>query len=198
MTEAATQAKKKAPEVTSVTMEDGRVVEFAGKRKLLKESIKDEHGVPAVRFDFVNGKTRTVQITVGASDENKNGLLTELAQHGLKQKIGDEIAGLENIDDAILAVDDLIDDLKAGNFNKVRETNGLAGASVLLRALVEVTGKDAEQIRAFLKDRTAAEKKALRNSPEIAPVVAKIEAEKAKNSKAAEVDTGALLSQLAA
>lgn len=187
---------KKEPEVTTVTMKDGRVVEFVGKRKLLKENC-DHDGKPAVRLDFINGETRVVPVNVGHTHENKNGLLTELAQHGLKQKLGDEIAGLEDIEDAVMAVDDLIDKMKAGQFNQARQGDGQAGASILVKALIEVTGKDVETIKGFLKDKTPAEKKALRSSEGIAPVVARLEAEKAARSKGPAVDVNALLGQLA-
>lgn len=186
---------KKEPEVTTMTMKDGRTVDFVGKRKLLKENV-DHEGTPAVRLDFINGETRIVPVTIGATPENANGLLVELAQHGLKQKLGDEIAGLEDIDDGVLAIDDLIDKLKAGQFNQARQGDGQAGASILVKALVEVTQKDVDTVKAFLKDKSAAEKKALRSADGIAQVVQRLEAEKAARSKGPAVDVGALLGQL--
>lgn len=188
--------KKKEPTpVTTVTMQDGRTVDFPGKRKLLKENVEVD-GVPGVRLDFINGESRVVLITVGKSDSNQNGLLAELAQHGLKQKLGDECAGVEDIDDQVLAVDDLIDRLNAGDFNQQRAADGMAGASILLKALMEKTGKSKETIQAFLQGKTPAEKKALRNAPGVAEIVQRLEAEKAANSKGAKVDAEALLSQL--
>lgn len=192
--QAAPKAKKET-QITTVTMKDGRVVDFPGKRKLLKENI-EVNGVPGVRLDFINGESREVVITIGATEGNSNGLLATLAQHGLKQKLGDETAGVEDIDDQVMAVDDLIDRLAKGDFTQQRSADGLAGASILLKALIEVTGKDAEVVKGFLKDKTAAEKKALRNDPKVAPVVQRLEAEKAAKSKGPSVDTDALLSQL--
>jgi hypothetical protein len=76
-----------------------------------------------------------------------------------------------------------------------REANGMAGTSVLARALAEVQGVDIEKVKAFLKDKTQAQKMALRNNPKVKPVVDRIEAE--KQAKANKVDTDSLLGELA-
>ena len=67
-----------------------------------------------------------------------------------------------------------------------------------MRALVESTGKTAEEIKKFLSDKTAAQKAALRTNPKIKPIVDRLEAEKAAKSakKADAVDTDALLNEL--
>lgn len=172
--------------VETVTMLNGKIVEFAGKRKLLKDSTIDSEGKVTLTMDFRNGESRTITLP--------DSLMARFAAHGAEQKFGDEIAGLDNIDDAVLAIDDLMDRIKAGEWNVKREANGMAGTSVLLKALVEVTGKSVEQIKAFLAGKTQAEKVALRNSPKIKPTVEKIEA--AKATKASNVDTDALLGEL--
>lgn len=193
MSEAQTPAKAK-PEVATVTMKDGRVVEFAGKRRLLKESIIEADGTVRVRLDFRNGETRL--FTVPPS------LMAKFAAHGAEQKLGDEIAGLKgeggkeaDIDDAVLAIDELIDRLYNGEWNVKTEGNGLAGTSVLIKALVEHTGKAVDDIKAWLKPKSQAEKMALRNNAKIKPIVERIEAEKV--AKAAKVDTDAMLGELA-
>jgi hypothetical protein len=184
-----TKAAKAKTEVTTVEMQDGRKVDFAGKRKLLKESMVDDaSGTIAVRMDFRNGQTRTFTIAPSSP------LLAKFAAHGAEQKLGDEIAGLDDVDDAVLAVDELIERLAKGEWNVARESNGLAGTSVLARALVQHTGKTMEQIKAFLAGKSQAEKVALRNNPKIKPIVEAIEAEKA--AKGAKVDTDALLAEI--
>ena len=187
MTEAKTKAKAE-PQIETVKMTDGRLVDFAGKRKLLKESVQAATGEVQVRLDFRNGETRLFTIPPA--------LLAKFAAHGAEQKLGDEIAGVEEVDDCVLAVDELIDRLYNGEWGVKRDSNGMAGTSVLLKALVEHTGKTAEQIKAFLKDKSQAEKVALRNNPKIKPIVDRIEAEKA--SKKSNVDTDAMLGELAA
>lgn len=190
MTEAtqAAPAEKKKTEVETVTMTDGRKVDFPGKRKLQKESFEDPHGHVHIRLDFRNGKTITY--TPPKSLHNK------FIAHGAEQKLGDEIAGLDDIDDAVLAVEQLAARLTGPDgWTVAREGNGLAGTSVLARALSEVKGVDIEKVKAFLATKTQAQKIALRNDPAIKPTVEKIEAEKA--AKGNKVDTAALLGELA-
>lgn len=173
-------------QVETVTMTDGRLVDFAGKRKLLKESSVNADGKVQVRLDFRNGETRLFTLP--------DALLNKFAAHGAEQKLGDEIAGLTDTEDCVLAVDELIDRLYNGEWSVKREANGMAGTSVLVRALVEHTGKTVEQIKQFLNGKSQAEKVALRNNPKIKPIVERIEAEKA--SKKANVDTDAMLGEL--
>jgi len=177
---------KTETQVETVSMTDGRVVDFAGKRKLLKESSVNADGKVQVRLDFRNGETRLFTLP--------DNLLNKFAAHGAEQKLGDEIAGLTDTEDCVLAVDELIDRLYNGEWSVKREANGMAGTSVLVRALVEHTGKTVEQIKQFLNGKSQAEKVALRNNPKIKPIVERIEAEKA--SKKANVDTDAMLDEL--
>ena len=177
---------KTETQVETVSMTDGRVVDFAGKRKLLKESSVNADGKVQVRLDFRNGETRLFTLP--------DNLLNKFAAHGAEQKLGDEIAGLTDTEDCVLAVDELIDRLYNGEWSVKREANGMAGTSVLVRALVDRPGKTGEQIKQFLNGKSQAEKVALRNNPKIKPIVERIEAEKA--SKKANVDTDAMLDEL--
>jgi uncharacterized small protein (DUF1192 family) len=187
-------AEKQDPQVTTVKMDDGRLVEFAGKKQLLKESFVDADGTVKVRLDWRNGETRTFSIPTG--------LVAKFAAHGAEQKLGDEIAGLKkadgsdaDIEDKVLAVDELIDRLNAGEWNTRKESSGMAGTSVLIRALVELYGKSVADVRAFLKDKSQAEKMALRGNARIKPIVERLEAERASKSTS-KVDSDALLAGL--
>lgn len=181
--------------VESVTMQDGRVVEFVGKRRMLKESTITDTGVE-VRLDFRNGMTVVFPVP--------QTLIYQFAAHGAEQKLGDETAGEDDVDDMVLDVEALIERLNRGEWSVKREGGGMSGTSVLLRALVEYSGKTVEQIKVFLQGdpkadppipgKTAAEKTALRNSPKLKPIIEKLESE--KQAKAAKVDTEALLGSL--
>lgn len=185
MSEATAEATK---ELNMVTMTDGRIVEFAGKRKLLKSSGSDEKGL-FVRLDFVNGETRTFYLPAE--------LTAKFALHGAEQKLGDETAGVVDVDDMVMAVDDLIDRLYNKEWSVKREANALAGASILAKALVRSTGKTLPEIRSFLSTKSQAEKVALRNNPRIKPIIAELEAAKTKSKKAGPViDTDSLLDSL--
>lgn len=180
-------ATKPETVIETVTLDDGRIVEFAGKRKLLKESLVTPEGKVQIRLDFRNGATRLFTIP--------DNMTAKFAAHGAEQKLGDEIAGVDDIEDAVLATDELIDRLYNGEWTQRREANGMAGTSVLLKALVEVyANKTVEQVKAFLAGKTHAEKVALRNNGKIKPVIERLEAEKA--SKKSNVDTDALLGEL--
>lgn len=181
-----TKATKAATAIETVTMDDGRAVDFAGKRKLLKESFVENSQVK-IRLDFRNGETRLFTIPASLSDK--------FAAHGAEQKLGDEIAGLDDLDDAVLAIDDLMDRLNRGEWNQKREGGSMSGTSILARALVEVMGKTMDEIKAFLGKKSQAEKVALRGNPRIKPVVERLEAEKASKG-ANKVDTDSLLSEL--
>jgi hypothetical protein len=170
----------------TIRMTDGRVVDFPGKTRLMKEAYADDAGRLCVRLDFRNGEARVFAM--------REDMITKFALHGAEQKLGDEIAGIKELDDAVLAIEDLIDRLAAGEWNQRREASGMAGTSVLARAMVEATGKDMETIKTFLKTKTHAEKLALRASSRIKPIVDRLEAEKA--AKSASVDTEALLAEL--
>lgn len=170
-------------QVQSVTMTDGRNVEFVGKRKMLKESFPEEG---KVRLDFRNGETRTFEIPAE--------LKAKFATHGAEQKLGDETAGVDDVEDMILAVDDLMARLSKGEWSVKREGGGFSGTSVLVKALVEFSGRTVEQVKEFLAGKSQAEKLALRNSPKLKPIVERLEAEKA--AKGAKVDTDQLLAAL--
>lgn len=189
---AGTAPAETKPGVEKVKMEDGREVEFVGKRRMLKDSIfEDSTGHPTIRLDFRNGRTVSFRIP--------ETLLLKFAAHGAEQKLGDEVAGYkeDELDDQVLAVEELVKRLNNGEWNVKREGGSLAGTSILMKALVEFSGgaRTPEQVKEFLSGKSQAEKLALRNSPKIKPIIERIEAERA--AKTAHVDTEALLAGLA-
>ena len=171
---------------TVVEMEDGGSEVFGGKKKMLKDTRIAEDGSIATKLSFSNG--RVISFTIPAD------MILRFAAHGVDQKFGDEIAGLGDIDDCVLAIEELADRIAKGEWSMKRESSGLGGTSVLAKALMEMTGKDAQQVKEFLAGKNQAEKLALRNNPKVQPFVAKIEA--AKTNKGAGIDTEALLGEL--
>lgn len=182
MTEATTSTK------IPVTMEDGTVVEFNAKQKLIKTSTIDEAtGAIGLRLDFVNGAVRNFSVPAA--------LLLRFAAHGAEQKLGDAIAGEKEIADAVLSIDDLITRLNAGDWTVRREAGAFAGTSILIQALVEASGKPVDAIRDFLSTKSQTEKLALRKSDKLKPIIERLEAAKATKSKNT-VDTDSLLGEL--
>lgn len=188
MTEATASTASKAEKIP-VTMEDGSVVEFNKKQKLVKTSTIDEAGNISTRLDFNNGAVRTFSLPTSSP------LFSRFAAHGIEQKLGDAIAGESDMNDGVLAVDDLIKRLESGDWNARREAGAFTGTSILLRALVEASGKSVEEIKAFLENKTPAQKLGLRKTDKLRPIIERLEAEKAANSKN-KVDTDALLGEL--
>lgn len=191
-------AKAKADRQAEViSMSDGRSVEFVGKRKMLKESLFDDAGNwTGTRFDFRDGSTflfDTSRLPTTFSDGGNS--LGVLAAHGLEQKLGDETAGTEKVGDMYLDVEVLGERLYAGEWSKERAAGGgMGGTSILIRALVESSGKPVEAIKAFLKTKDKAAKDAMRASDRLRPIVQRLEAEDA--AKVAHVDTATLFGEL--
>jgi hypothetical protein len=188
--------------VESVTMEDGRVLAFAGKKRMLKEVLLDtEAGSVAVRFDFRNGATRTFSV----SNEN----ILQLAGHGAAQKIGDEAAGLEELDDIVIAIDEMIARLDKGEWTATRASgDGFSGASVVIRAICEATGKDVAFVKNYLQSKldtakakgeslTRAELYASFRNPtsKTGVIIARLEAD--KKAKTQKVNADDLLGEIA-
>src|SRR5690606_25326546 len=160
---------KRKTEITMVKMEDGREVGFAGKRRVNKETLIDEsklqidgdmitlqQGAVSVRMDFRNGQTRTFPIPVS--------LFAKFAGHGAEQKYGDELAAPADKplseEDMVLAVEDLNTRIQSGEWSAQREGGGFAGASVVVLAIAEVSGKSVEEVKAFLQSKLDAAKNA--------------------------------------
>jgi hypothetical protein len=173
-----------------VVLTDGTKVEFGARTKVLKQSFIDaETGELVVKFAFLNGEVRETRL---APDHQ---LIKQAALHGLDQKFGDANAGLDDVEDCVAAFEDMADRIARGEWNERKGGDGMAGVSVLAKAMVEVLGVTKEQVKAMLADLSQAEKQALRKTKPIASVVQRIEAEKTKK---AGVDGSALLAALQA
>lgn len=148
-------AKKAKTEYTEVTMDDGRKVKFAGKQKVRKEVAEDAEGKPVgVRFDYVNGNVRTLFF-----HEIPAATHLDLLVHGIHQKVGDESSDVKTVEDAVIAHESMMERLKKGEFKKAREAgDSFAGAGLVVRAIMEATGKSAEDVKAYIQRRLDAAK----------------------------------------
>ena len=161
-------ATKSKTEYFPVKMTDGRTVQFAGKRKVNKETLIDETkiavegdiiqlepGAVSIRIDFRNGETRTIPLPLS--------LLARFAGHGGEQKFGDELATPADKplseDDMVLAIDALNDQIQAGKWGVGRAAGGggVSGAGIVVRAVMEVTGKDLATVKKYFADKVDAE-----------------------------------------
>lgn len=146
---------------------------------------------------FANGETLTMHGEALTSDVQQYAMM-----HGLKQKLVDAAAISRNpetgraatVEDKYQAVKTVYDRLLAGQWNATREGGGNAGG-LLMQALVRMYAgrKTADDIKAFLAEKSDAEKTALRKNPRVAQIIETIREE---TGKAANVDTDAMLNEL--
>lgn len=155
-TVAETKTTRLPPE--TVVMSDGRSVEFTGRTKMTKTILISENEI-AVRVDFRNGQTAIYPIPAQH--------LQHAAGHGWSQKLGDHVAGMKDEvtkepateEDMFLAIESLYNDLKTGDWNKVKSGDGtVSGASIILRALAQHFGKPVAVVKQILEDKLAADK----------------------------------------
>ena len=205
--------EKKVREVEIVTMEDGRQVEFVGKRKVLKETLIDSSrietdgdtvqlsaGAISIRMDLRDGTTRTFALPVA--------LIAQFAGHGAEQKYGDELASTADKPlseaDMLIALEDLDSRIQRGEWRQKREGGGgVSGASIVILAIMEATGKDQATVKAFLQKKLDADpeltRPALYNSfksptSKTGVIIARMEREKL--SKTSAIDADAALSEI--
>lgn len=206
MNDQTTAVEKAKTEVVPVTMLDGRVVNFAGKRKVNKETLIDESkiviegdvlqmqlGAVSIRMDFRNGETRTIVIPLK--------LVPKTCGHGGEQKFGDELASPADKplseEDMVIAIDDLNAEFQAGKWGKGRASGGggVSGASIVVQAIMEATGKDLATVKAYLQKKLDSTEGLTRRglydsfrvaSTKTGKIIARLES--AKVAKAAKVD----------
>ena len=151
----------------------------------------------ALYLKFANGQ----ELAITASQLTSH-VMEYAIFHGLKQKLVDAAAISRNpetgraatVEDKYQAVKAVFDRLLGGQWNATREGGGNTGG-LLAQALTRMYAgrKTAEDIKAFLADKSDAEKAALRKNPRVAAIIEDIRAEQ---GKAADIDTDELLGEL--
>lgn len=151
----------------------------------------------ALTLTFANGQELKLRADALNTDIQQHAIM-----HGLKQKLVDAAAISRNtetgrpatVEDKYQAVRTVYDRLLAGAWNATRE-GACAGGGLLLQALCRMYAgrKTPDELRAFLADKSDAEKTALRKNPRVAEI---IEAIRMETGKAANIDTDGLLGEL--
>jgi hypothetical protein len=184
------QGDVKMAETTKVTGEDGNVYEFSEKAKVKKQSYITDDGVIVTKFVFRNGAVRTHKTQPG------DALLKRLAMHGADQKFGDEFAGVDDVEDCVLAFDSMSGRLARGEWSERKAGEGVAGTSLLARALSEHTGKSLDEVKAKLKDADPKVKAAAARQPKVAEIIARLKAERDAKKGVTAVDAEAAVSEI--
>lgn len=221
MAEAQAAAAPKKERVSQVVkMSDGRDVEFVGTRRVLKATVLDESkiqldeaggmlvlqtGAVSVRMDFINGQTRLLPLPLS--------LICDFAGHGGEQKFGDTLASPKekplSPDDMVIAIDELAEVIAQGKWSQRAESDGFSGASIVIKAFMEATGKPQDAIKKFLNDKLEAAKlrgeklsradlyRSFKNpDSKIGKIIARLEREEL--SKSAKVDADETLAEFEA
>lgn len=162
----------------AVQMEDGSTKNFPPKWKAIKES-KSHNGGIDVTIYFVDGRVRKYHAPAS--------VVHAAAASGVEHKFAAAYTGAENVDDMIEACEALQANLTKGDFTTRVEGQGFAGASVLMRALMEYSGKTREQVEAALAGYPQALKMQMRSSTKpnaagitLKSIVDRIETERAQ------------------
>jgi len=167
---------------------NGTTYEFSDRQKVHKDSVVTETGI-MTKFIFRNGEVREHFTPHGSA------IYARAALHGLDQKFGDEFAGETDVEDCVEAFESLSERL-ARNEWREKKAEGVSGTSMLLRALIEYTGKGKEELKAALRLKTAAQKKALSAQKDIAKIIARLKAERGEkpvDQKAADDELASML-----
>jgi len=213
MAEVETRAKT---EYLDVVMPDGRTVSFPGKRKVMKETLIDpekieldeasgivqmQRGAVRIRMDYRHGVTRTYSPPLS--------LYARFLGHGGEQKYGDELATTADKplseEDMVIATDDLDTEIQKGNWGKARgaDGGGVSGASTVIQAIMEATGKDLATVKAYLDKKIASTEGLSRQAlyasfrvegTKTGAIIKRLEA--GRVAKAAKVDADAALAEV--
>jgi hypothetical protein len=142
---------------------------------------------------------REIVLRVGQLD---GAMQTAAMLHGLKQKLVDaaaiardtETGRSATLNDKYAAVKEIYDRITSDtpSWNKIRGDGMGTGNTLLVRAMMQFTGKTKAAIDAYLDTKSKEEKLALRKNPKIANIIAELQAAGADDS----IDTDAMLDEL--
>jgi hypothetical protein len=154
--------------------------------KLATKETDAEAGLLLV--SFAHGEDLSISLS-----EVPEKILTELALHGLSQKVGDSYSGEKDPQEAKAKAEDVIDRLKSGDWVKAR-LRGEGSTSLTVEAIAAIKGKSVSAIKEVWAGLPEDTKKAVRNDPAIKAKMAAIKAERlqSKADEASDSEEGAL------
>lgn len=153
----------------------------------------------SMEVTFASGRT----ITIDASALSPS-ICHAAMMHGLKQKLGDGAAiGRDPVtgrtataaekEQAVREIYNRISD-PDGSWNVVKDgTSTGGGSNLLIRALMQLTGKMRSSIEIYLEGKSKEERAALKKNPRVAAIIVELQAA----SVDASIDTDGMLDELA-
>lgn len=109
---------------------------------------------------------------------------TQLALHGLSQKVGDSYASSESVTEAYQSAKRVADDLMAGNWSVRKAGEGGPRVTLLAEAIARIASRTVEEALEVIGALSEEEQKQLRGDAGVKKVMAQIKLERA--TKAAE------------
>jgi hypothetical protein len=130
------------------------------RNKIATKAVAEDLSGVTVTFEDDN----TVSVLLSdLSDE----IVTQLALHGLSQKLGDSYSGEANLAVAKGKAEAVAGRLAKGDWKAVRESSGGGRISDLAQALATVTGRTLEEAVAVIENMDKEKKSALRKHPAV-------------------------------
>jgi hypothetical protein len=164
------------------TFTDGKPTPASGRIPVAKKDYDVATGDLSVLFG--DGTKREINL-----GDIPGHIVTQLAMHGLSQKLGDSYASVKgNIKKAVELFDATLDQLKKGEWAKARgEGEGGARVTELAEAIARFKNVPIEKAQQVVASATDENVKAWKASPKIKAVIAQIRYEKAaKRAEAAD------------
>lgn len=137
--------------------------------KFLQKNIENN----AVSFELGNGRKLVCMLA-----QLKDDMVTQLALHGLSQKVGDAAANCSKGEEYSRAMAQMSAVWENLLQNKWRES-GASGNSILIEALAEHTGKPADAVREAVNAADEEKLKTWRSNAKVKAIMARIAAERA-------------------
>lgn len=133
-----------------------------------------------LRFEFADAKKTVLEYNLSLLSET---LRTELAIHGLSQKLGDSYSGLETVAEAMAMVKSVWANLLADKFNA-----SVSGSGLLAEAVARIKGISIAEAEAKLATADAEVIEKLKGNVKVKAVMVVIRGERAKVTVDAAVD----------
>ena len=144
--------------------------------KIAKKVVPEDNS--GVSLQFTDGENLTVNLA-DLSPE----MVTQLALHGLSQKLGDSYSGEKDVEVARAKANAVAERLAKGEWKATRDGSGSGRITDLAHAIVRVTGRTLEEVVSMLEEKTKEEKAAIRKNKAVKKALLEIQLERAESSE---------------
>ena len=137
--------------------------------RLTKAAVFINGQLSHLALKFADGSTATITIPDAVREQ--------AVAYGALAKIGGLTSREQTLDELKAEVTALIGRWNSGEW--AERSEGGQGTSIIQKALMEFRGKTANEVAAFLADKTMKQKSEMKSLPGLAPIVARLEAAEA-------------------